>query len=89
MQQQAAYIFDPADEAGGGGDVRPSKRRRVSKKKHSQSHPHAQPATTSLHPLLDGTEDGESIRLRTQVFEDSWSQIDKRIQVSRSYSLVL
>lgn len=81
---QAAYIFDPADEVADGGDGRPSKRRKVSKKQQNHTHHDVLPASTTLYPLLEGTENEESIRLRTRAFEDAWSQIDKRIQVSLS-----
>ncbi|KAI1416026.1 origin recognition complex subunit 3 N-terminus-domain-containing protein [Hypoxylon sp. FL1857] len=76
-QHQAAYIFDPLEDAD--GPNRPTKRRKVAKK---PSKPEAQDtdAWLTFQPLFGGTEDERCVRLRQQLFEKSWAQIDERIQ---------
>ncbi|KAI1208815.1 origin recognition complex subunit 3 N-terminus-domain-containing protein [Annulohypoxylon truncatum] len=76
-QHQAAYVFDPLEEAEGAN--RPAKRRRVSKK---ASKPDTEEADSWLtfQPLFGGSEDEHCVRLRQLLFEKSWSQIDERIQ---------
>ncbi|KAI1143434.1 origin recognition complex subunit 3 N-terminus-domain-containing protein [Hypoxylon sp. FL0543] len=76
-QHQAAYIFDPLEEADGAS--RPAKRRKVSKK---PSKPETQDtdAWLTFQPLLGGTEDERCVRLRQRLFETSWAKIDERIQ---------
>ncbi|KAI1382237.1 origin recognition complex subunit 3 N-terminus-domain-containing protein [Hypoxylon crocopeplum] len=76
-QHQAAYIFDPLDEPD--GTVRPAKRRKVSKKRR-QPETHEADSSLTFQPLFSGSEDKRCARLRQQLFESSWSQIDKRIQ---------
>ncbi|OTA96972.1 hypothetical protein M434DRAFT_392418 [Hypoxylon sp. CO27-5] len=76
-QHQAAYVFDPLEEPD--GTSRPAKRRKVSKK---PSKPEIQDADAWLtfQPLFGGTEDERCVRLRQQLFERSWAQINERIQ---------
>ncbi|RYP06984.1 hypothetical protein DL764_002807 [Monosporascus ibericus] len=76
-EHQAAYIFDPVDEAT--GESRPSKRRKVSKK-HGRPETHDLTAGPVFQPLFEGVENEECVRLRQRLFEDSWSEIDRRIQ---------
>ncbi|OTA64543.1 hypothetical protein K449DRAFT_404067 [Hypoxylon sp. EC38] len=76
-QHQAAYVFDPLEEPDGAN--RPAKRRKVSKK---PSKPEIQDADAWLtfQPLFGGTENERCVRLRQQLFERSWAQINERIQ---------
>ncbi|KAI5866835.1 origin recognition complex subunit 3 N-terminus-domain-containing protein [Durotheca rogersii] len=76
-QHQAAYVFDPLD--GVDGASRPAKRRKVSKRT-DKSHASRADQSPTFQPLLGGCEGERSVRLRQQLFERSWSQIDKRIQ---------
>ncbi|KAI0008029.1 origin recognition complex subunit 3 N-terminus-domain-containing protein [Xylariaceae sp. FL0662B] len=76
-QHQAAYVFDPLDEADAGN--RPAKRRKISKKL-SRSENQETNVPLNFQPLLDGSEHERCVRLRQQLFEESWTQIDKRIQ---------
>ncbi|KAI1455725.1 origin recognition complex subunit 3 N-terminus-domain-containing protein [Annulohypoxylon moriforme] len=79
-QHQAAYVFDPLEEIEGAN--RPAKRRRVSKKpsKPSNSDTEEADAWLTFQPLFGGSEDDRCVRLRQELFEKSWSQIDERIQ---------
>ncbi|KAI1383206.1 origin recognition complex subunit 3 N-terminus-domain-containing protein [Hypoxylon trugodes] len=76
-QHQAAYIFDPLEEADGAS--RPAKRRKVSKKPNELKNQDIN-AWLTFQPLFNGSEDERYVRLRQQLFEKSWSQIDERIQ---------
>ncbi|KAK6079779.1 origin recognition complex subunit [Seiridium cupressi] len=74
-EHQAAYIFDPSSEADGA--VRPSKRRKVSRKQDQESkQPHLS-APPLFQPLF---ENDDSAQLRQSLFEEAWSGIDKRIR---------
>ncbi|KAI0889963.1 origin recognition complex subunit 3 N-terminus-domain-containing protein [Annulohypoxylon maeteangense] len=79
-QHQAAYVFDPLEETEGAN--RPAKRRRVSKKSSKLDKPDTEEADSwrTFQPLFGGSEDDRFVRLRQQLFEKSWSQIDERIQ---------
>ncbi|KAH8676297.1 origin recognition complex subunit [Xylariales sp. PMI_506] len=79
-EHQAAYIFDPSEDAGD-GVARPVKRRKVSKKhdKNAENEEPAQSKTSFFQPLLDGSESQEGVALRQKLFEESWSVIEKRI----------
>ncbi|KAL7629340.1 Origin recognition complex subunit 3 [Parahypoxylon ruwenzoriense] len=76
-QHQAAYVFDPLD--GTDGTSRPAKRRKVSKKFDKLEFEQTDAALT-FQPLFGGSEDERCVRLRQRLFENSWSEIDKRIQ---------
>ncbi|OTB08842.1 hypothetical protein M426DRAFT_316867 [Hypoxylon sp. CI-4A] len=76
-QHQTAYIFDPSEGANGAN--RPAKRRKVSKRP-SNSGAQQPDAWLTFQPLLAGSENERCVRLRQQLFEKSWSQIDERIQ---------
>lgn len=77
---QAAFIFEPSDVAD--EPPRPAKRRRV-----SQKHASADATTTTtaaprrFQPLLGGAENDECVRLRQQLFNETWSRVDSRIHV--------
>ncbi|PHH89036.1 hypothetical protein CDD83_6733 [Cordyceps sp. RAO-2017] len=74
---QVAYIFNPDEDEVRG--ERPSKRRRVSKEAKRTEAP-ADEAGSLFVPLLNGAEKAECVRLRQQLFEESWARIDGRIQ---------
>ncbi|KAI1082866.1 origin recognition complex subunit 3 N-terminus-domain-containing protein [Whalleya microplaca] len=76
-QHQSAYVFDPLDETD--GKSRPAKRRKISKKPN-RSETHEITTPLEFQPLFNGSENERCVRLRQQLFEKSWSQIDKRIQ---------
>ncbi|KAI1466858.1 origin recognition complex subunit 3 N-terminus-domain-containing protein [Daldinia caldariorum] len=76
-QHQAAYVFDPLD--GIDGASRPTKRRKVSNR-HNKAETREPSASLTFQPLFGGSEDERCVRLRQQLFESSWSQIDERIQ---------
>ncbi|KAI8965972.1 origin recognition complex subunit 3 N-terminus-domain-containing protein [Daldinia sp. FL1419] len=76
-QHQAAYIFDPLE--GADSASRPAKRRKVSNRP-SKAETREQNAPLIFQPLFGGSEDERCVRLRQQLFEASWSQIDERIQ---------
>lgn len=57
------------------------KRRKVSRQT-KKGKPDAQGSEPLFAPLLNGAETPECVRLRQQLFEESWAQIDGRIQVS-------
>ncbi|KAI2629738.1 origin recognition complex subunit 3 N-terminus-domain-containing protein [Hypoxylon sp. NC1633] len=76
-QHQAAYVFDPLEEVG--STSRPAKRRKVSKKPRRPEAEEKDPWLT-FQPLFNGSENEGCVRLRQQLFEETWSQIDKRIQ---------
>ncbi|KAI0482807.1 origin recognition complex subunit 3 N-terminus-domain-containing protein [Xylariaceae sp. FL0804] len=78
-QHQAAYVFDPSDAAAGEGP-RPAKRRRVSGKATGQKALQDTASIQAFPPLFSGVEDERCARLRQQLFEDAWSNIDMRIQ---------
>ncbi|KAI1322205.1 origin recognition complex subunit 3 N-terminus-domain-containing protein [Xylariaceae sp. FL0255] len=76
---QAAYIFDPSAETD--STTRPAKRRKVSKKIHKTNNigaPHS--SATVFQSLLRNTESEDAAKLRQQLFEQSWSLVDSRIQ---------
>ncbi|KAI0486217.1 origin recognition complex subunit 3 N-terminus-domain-containing protein [Xylaria cf. heliscus] len=76
-QHHAAYIFDPS--ADGDDSTRPAKRRRVLK---TRDKPDAQrPKNASpFQLLLQGSESDQTMNLRQEAFEKSWSVVDARIQ---------
>ncbi|KAI1105215.1 origin recognition complex subunit 3 N-terminus-domain-containing protein [Jackrogersella minutella] len=76
-QHQAAYVFDPLEEVDGAS--RPTKRRKVSKKPNKLEAQETD-ARSTFQPLFAGSEDERCVRIRQQLFEKSWSQIDQRIQ---------
>ncbi|KAI1779985.1 origin recognition complex subunit 3 N-terminus-domain-containing protein [Hypoxylon cercidicola] len=76
-QHQAAYIFDPLGEADGAN--RPAKRRKVSRHSNQQEAGETD-SWLVFQPLFGGSEHEQCVRLRQQLFEKSWSQIDKRIR---------
>ncbi|KAI1759749.1 origin recognition complex subunit 3 N-terminus-domain-containing protein [Hypoxylon sp. FL1150] len=76
-QHQAAYVFDPLDEAD--STNRLAKRRKVTKSQ-SQQETEEPDSWLTFQPLFGGSENVQCVRLRQQLFEKSWSQIDKRIQ---------
>ncbi|KAI0842085.1 origin recognition complex subunit 3 N-terminus-domain-containing protein [Hypoxylon sp. FL0890] len=76
-QHQAAYVFDPSEEADRAS--RPTKRRKVSKKP-SKPEIEDTDAWLTFQPLFGGAEGERCVRLRQQLFEKSWAQIDERIQ---------
>jgi origin recognition complex subunit 3 len=72
-----AYIFEP-DEATH-TQQRAPKRRRVSKKGQTTSAP---PETAShFVPLLGGAESPDFVKLREQLYEESWGKIYGQIKV--------
>ncbi|KAI0125953.1 origin recognition complex subunit [Xylariales sp. AK1849] len=78
-EHQAAYIFDPSDEAD--NPARPAKRRKVSKRhsKEATKEGSTRSSTSLFQPLFDGAESEDCVRLRQKLFEEAWSCIDKRI----------
>ncbi|KAF3056347.1 Origin recognition complex subunit 3 [Daldinia childiae] len=76
-QHQAAYVFDPLD--GADGASRPAKRRKVSNRQN-KAEAQGPDASLTFQPLFGGSENERCVRLRQQLFETSWSQIDERIQ---------
>ncbi|KAK6954404.1 hypothetical protein Daesc_004371 [Daldinia eschscholtzii] len=76
-QHQAAYVFDPLDGADGAN--RPAKRRKVSNRP-SKAETQEPDASLIFQPLFGDSEDERCVRLRQNLFESSWSQIDERIQ---------
>ncbi|KAF2997790.1 hypothetical protein E8E14_003556 [Neopestalotiopsis sp. 37M] len=77
-EHQAAYIFDPADEAD--RPARPVKRRKVTKKQQTDQPELEHSDKTYFQSLFDkGAEPEASIKLRQTLFEEAWSGIDKRI----------
>lgn len=75
---QTAYLFEPSDVAD--EPPRPAKRRRVSQK-HASADAITTTAARYFQPLLGGAESDECARLRQQLFHETWSRIDSRIQV--------
>lgn len=89
--EQAAYIFDPNENALDGSN-RPAKRRKVSKKNARSavcdistlsSANDADPSRYFL-PLISGSEEPFVIQVRQRLFEGPWGQIEGRIQVCAS-----
>jgi origin recognition complex subunit 3 len=74
---QAAYIFDPSGDPD--DTTHPTKRRRVSKKLKTSA-VHGAKNLSSFQCLLQGAESEQSVKLRQEVFEKSWSVVDSRIQ---------
>lgn len=77
-QRQAAYVFDPDDEA---PNDRPSKRRRVSKKRLSASKGDGLASESLFVALMDGKERDDCVKLRGRLFEECWSRVEARIKV--------
>ncbi|KAF7558536.1 hypothetical protein G7046_g5623 [Stylonectria norvegica] len=73
---QVAYIFDPDDDEP--RDVRPSKRRRVSKQAATAEDSGEEVSLFST--LLNDTERPEFVQLRETLFQESWAKVDDRIQ---------
>ncbi|KAI1501765.1 origin recognition complex subunit 3 N-terminus-domain-containing protein [Biscogniauxia marginata] len=76
-QHQGAYIFDPSEEVD--DRARPAKRRRLSKKP-DKSEPRKVAGAPAFQRLFGGSESERCSHLRQNLFEHSWSQIDRRIQ---------
>ncbi|ETS86597.1 hypothetical protein PFICI_00425 [Pestalotiopsis fici W106-1] len=77
-EHQAAYIFDPADDAD--RPARPVKRRKVSKKQQTtQPEPEFLDRTYFQSLFEKDSEPETSIKLRQTLFEEAWYGIDKRI----------
>ncbi|KAG9255112.1 origin recognition complex subunit 3 N-terminus-domain-containing protein [Emericellopsis atlantica] len=73
---QAAYIFDPEN---GETPGRPSKKRRVSKQTKVVSST-AEDSTLGFVPLLNGAERPDFVKLRAQLYRESWGKVESRIQ---------
>ncbi|KAI2638157.1 origin recognition complex subunit 3 N-terminus-domain-containing protein [Xylaria nigripes] len=79
QQHHAAYIFDPSRDLD--DTTRPAKRRKLSKKpRPDKPEVHEASKPDFFRSLLRGTESEQTIKLRQQAFEESWSVIDARIQ---------
>ncbi|KAI3329168.1 origin recognition complex subunit 3 N-terminus-domain-containing protein [Xylariaceae sp. AK1471] len=76
-QHNAAYIFNPSGDPD--DKTHPAKRRRVSKKLNKPE-VHSTKNVSSFQCLLQGNESEQTMRLRQEVFEKSWSVVDSRIQ---------
>ncbi|SPO00853.1 related to origin recognition complex subunit 3 [Cephalotrichum gorgonifer] len=74
---QAAYIFNPDDES---PKERPSKRRRVTKKRASSSKGGDSVRKSQFVPLMDGKEAEYGVRRREELFEECWSLVEARIK---------
>lgn len=82
-QSQTAFIFNP-DEDNEQQEVRPAKRRKVSKKDASAKKRGKEPvkaSATGFVPLFNGAESPRCAALREQIFHSAWSGIEGRIQV--------
>jgi hypothetical protein len=78
MNRQVAYIFDPEDD---GTQKKSVKRKRVSRQAQKDEES-IKDSSSSFVPLLNGAEKPEFVHLRETLFEESWTKVDKRIQVS-------
>ncbi|KAI6785930.1 Origin recognition complex subunit-like protein [Emericellopsis cladophorae] len=73
---QAAYIFDPEN---GETPGRPSKKRRVSKQTKGASST-TEDSILGFVPLLNGAEKPDFVKLRAQLYRESWGKVENRIQ---------
>ncbi|KAH8885173.1 hypothetical protein GQ53DRAFT_751466 [Thozetella sp. PMI_491] len=76
---KTAYVFDPLEYAEQ-AERRPSKKRKLSAKKSKAPTTDSHPAASHFVPLFQGTESQDCVRLREELFNDTWSSIDSRIQ---------
>jgi origin recognition complex subunit 3 len=77
---KAAYIYTP----GSVGDHTPSrlaKRRKVGKSQGSHPQPSESAFYTQFEPQLNNLESPECAALRRDLFEQTWSATERRIQV--------
>ncbi|KAI1437549.1 origin recognition complex subunit 3 N-terminus-domain-containing protein [Xylaria sp. CBS 124048] len=79
QQHQAAYVFDPLGDLD--NTIRPAKRRKVSKRANSdKSEARGAKNAGSFRCLFRGAELQQTVNLRQEAFQKSWSAIDTRIQ---------
>ncbi|KAI1820245.1 origin recognition complex subunit 3 N-terminus-domain-containing protein [Xylaria intraflava] len=79
QQHQAAYIFDPSGDPD--NTIRPAKRRRVLKRANADGpEVHGSKNADSFRRLLRDAESEQTMKLRQEAFEKSWSAIDTRVQ---------
>ncbi|KAB5563563.1 origin recognition complex subunit 3 N-terminus-domain-containing protein [Coniochaeta sp. 2T2.1] len=84
LDHQAAFIFNPLEDTEQQQDVRPAKRRKVSRKggsarKQQQQEP-VTPSVSGFVPLFHGAESPRCVALREEIFHSSWAGIEARIQ---------
>jgi origin recognition complex subunit 3 len=72
-----AYIFKSED---GTSTARPSKRRKVDKKRAATKDTATAPERCDFVPLFGGSENPAAVRRRAEHFEQSWAPIETRIQ---------
>ncbi|KAF3482156.1 origin recognition complex subunit [Arthroderma uncinatum] len=76
LEHQGAYIYKPARKTGGANGVS-NKRRKVG---HASSNGRSGSDISPFVPLLNGHEAEESVKLRYDLFQELWSDQERKIQ---------
>ncbi|KZF25991.1 hypothetical protein L228DRAFT_279249 [Xylona heveae TC161] len=78
LDHKACYVFTP-DSTSDPANLRPTKRRRLSKKSEGKNEGDSLPQT-SFRPLLDGNENANNVKLRYQTYQRTWEEQKQRIE---------